>query len=181
MAWCLTAPSYYLDQCWLLISEFLWHSPQSNFTVSVEDAILYNEFENYVFKMTATSHRGQWVKVTSVFSLFYYCTIYIYMCIYIAILCHIRLQFYWTKPGACFTNLFLPAIQIRWKLRLAIIPLLAIRSQQIFAHATTALLSCHVQNLVAITVLETRWEWKEIFIKFELRWKNSETVKQGPD
>ena len=37
-----------------------------------------------------------------------------------------------------FTNKFLPAIQIRWKLRLAIIPLLAIRSQQSFAHATTA-------------------------------------------
>ena len=31
-------------------------------------------------------------------------------------------------PGACFTNDFLPAIQIRWKLRLAVIPLLAIRS-----------------------------------------------------
>ena len=61
-------------------------------------------------------------------------------------------------PGAHFTNDFLPAIQIRWKLRLAVIPLLAIRSQQIFAHATTAQLSCHVQNFVAITVLESRWE-----------------------
>ena len=37
--------------------------------------------------------------------------------------------------GARFTNDFLPAIQIRWKLRLVITPLLAIRSQQIFAHA----------------------------------------------
>ena len=42
------------------------------------------------------------------------------------------------RPGARFTNDFLPAIQTRWKLRLAVIPLLAIRSQQIFAHATTA-------------------------------------------
>ena len=42
------------------------------------------------------------------------------------------------RPGARFTNGFLPAIQIRWILRLAITPLLAIRSQQIFAHATTA-------------------------------------------
>ena len=32
-------------------------------------------------------------------------------------------------PGARFTNGFLPAIQIRWKLRLAITLLLAIRSQ----------------------------------------------------
>ena len=60
------------------------------------------------------------------------------------------------ETGAHFTNDFLPAIQIRWKLRLAVIPLLAIRSQQIFAHATTAQLSCHVQNFVAITVLESR-------------------------
>ena len=54
---------------------------------------------------------------------------------------------YCTKDwlGAHFTYDFLPAIQIRWKLRLAVIPLLAIRSQQIFAHATTAQLSCHVR------------------------------------
>ena len=75
-------------------------------------------------------------------------------------------------PGARFTNDFSPAIQIRWKIRLAVIPLLAIRSQQIFAHATTAQLSCHVQNFVAITVLESRWEWNEISIDLELRWKN---------
>ena len=75
-------------------------------------------------------------------------------------------------PGARFTNDFLPAIQIRWKLRLAVIPLLAIRSQQIFAHATTAQLSCHVQNFVAIIILKSRWEWNEISIEFELRWKN---------
>ena len=74
-------------------------------------------------------------------------------------------------PGARFTNDFLPAIQIRWKFRLAVIPLLAIRSQQIFAHTTTAQLSCHVQNFVAITVLESRWERNVISIEFELRWK----------
>ena len=72
---------------------------------------------------------------------------------------------------ARFTNGFLPAIQIRWKLRLAVIPLLAIRSRQTFAHATTAQLSCHVQNFVAITVLESMWEWNTISIEFELRWK----------
>ena len=77
------------------------------------------------------------------------------------------------QPGARFINDFFPAIQIRWKLRLAVIPLLAIRSQQIFAHATTAQLSCHVHNFVAITVSESRWLWNEISNEFELRWKNS--------
>ena len=26
MAWCLTAPSHYLNHCWLIISEVQWHS-----------------------------------------------------------------------------------------------------------------------------------------------------------
>ena len=51
-------------------------------------------------------------------------------------------------------------------------PLLAIWSQQIVAHATTAQLSCNVQKFVAITELEWRWEWNEISFEFELRWKN---------
>ena len=32
MACCLMAPSHYLNQCWLMISEVLWYSPVSNFT-----------------------------------------------------------------------------------------------------------------------------------------------------
>ena len=75
-------------------------------------------------------------------------------------------------PGARFTNGFLSAIQIRWKRRLAVIPLRAIRSRQFFAHATTAQLSCHKQNFVAITLLDSRWECNEISIKFEMRWKS---------
>ena len=76
-----------------------------------------------------------------------------------------------SQHEARFTNDFLPAIQIRWKFRLAVIPLMDIKSRHIFAHATTAQLSCHVQNFVAITVLEPKWEWNEISIEFELRWK----------
>ena len=43
MACCLMLPIYYLNQCWFVISEVLWHSP--------------NEFENYTFKITARSPR----------------------------------------------------------------------------------------------------------------------------
>ena len=39
MACCLTAPSHYLNQCTLLISEVLLHSPESNFTVSAPQNI----------------------------------------------------------------------------------------------------------------------------------------------
>ena len=31
MACCLTAPSHYLTQCWLIISKVQWHSSESNF------------------------------------------------------------------------------------------------------------------------------------------------------
>ena len=37
----------------------------------------------------------------------------------------------------------------------------------------------HVQNYVAITVLESMWEWNEISIEFELRWTKP-LVKRGP-
>ena len=32
MAWCLRAPSHYLNQCWLIIREVQWHSYLGNFT-----------------------------------------------------------------------------------------------------------------------------------------------------
>ena len=32
MAWCLMAPSHYLNQCWPLITEVLWYTLESNFT-----------------------------------------------------------------------------------------------------------------------------------------------------
>ena len=58
MAYCLTAPSYCLNQCWLIISEVVW----KNFTLSVQSTILYNGFEKYAF-ITSKSPRGQWVAV----------------------------------------------------------------------------------------------------------------------
>ena len=76
-------------------------------------------------------------------------------------------------PRAHFTNSCLLVFQIWWKLHLAVIPKLAMRSQQIFAHATTAQLSCHVQIFVVITLLESRSEWNEIFSELELRWKKN--------
>ena len=36
MVCCLSAPSPYLNQCWLLICEFLWRSSDSNLTVSAQ-------------------------------------------------------------------------------------------------------------------------------------------------
>ena len=42
----------------------------------------------------------------------------------------------------------------------------------IFAHDMTAPMSCHIQNFVAISVLELRWELNKISFEFELRWKH---------
>ena len=50
MACCLTALSHYLHQCWVLISEVLWHSPKSNFRANARASVLYGEFENHTFK-----------------------------------------------------------------------------------------------------------------------------------
>ena len=37
MACCLTAPSHYLNKCWLIIHGILWHSPDTNFTGNAQN------------------------------------------------------------------------------------------------------------------------------------------------
>ena len=49
-------------------------------------------------------------------------------------------------------NDFSIGIQIRWKFGFGVTPLQGIRALQNFAHATTAQLSCHVQNFIEITL-----------------------------
>ena len=41
MACCLTAPSHYLNQCWLFLIVVLWHSFVSNFTANVKATVLF--------------------------------------------------------------------------------------------------------------------------------------------
>ena len=46
MACCLTAPSHYLNQCWL-ISKVQWHSSEMNCTSDPSAIKYWNELENY--------------------------------------------------------------------------------------------------------------------------------------
>ena len=73
MACCLAAPSHYLNQFRLRISEVLWQSPESNFTVSAQTTILYNEFETRTFEITITSPGGEWVHCNSCLGSFFQC------------------------------------------------------------------------------------------------------------
>ena len=63
IVYCLMAPSHYLNECWHLISEVLWHSPESNFTVSAQGLPSYYYSVWWVLKIivkiTATSSRGK--------------------------------------------------------------------------------------------------------------------------
>ena len=61
MACCLTAPSHYLNQCWLIISEVLWHSSESNFTDDISAINHCNWLEKYSSKISLKSHWPQWV------------------------------------------------------------------------------------------------------------------------
>ena len=56
MACCLTAPSHYLNQCWLIIECVPWHSPVSNITKSAHEFNPSHAFRDYT-----TSFSGQWV------------------------------------------------------------------------------------------------------------------------
>ena len=61
MACCLTAPSHYLNQCWLIISEVQWHSYKGNFTRDASTINPLNLFQNYMSKISCKFPRGQWV------------------------------------------------------------------------------------------------------------------------
>ena len=64
MAWCLTAPSHYLNQCWLIIHGFLWRLPMTNFTGCTQDIYSYSEFEkNTLVKLLPNSESiaGDWL------------------------------------------------------------------------------------------------------------------------
>ena len=52
MACCLTAPSHYLNQCWLIISKVLWHSSEDIIIRKFEDTNQYSKIEDYNFKIT---------------------------------------------------------------------------------------------------------------------------------
>ena len=62
---CLTAPSHYLSQCWLIISKVLWHSSEDIIIRRFEDTNQYNKIENNIFKITLRSPSVQWVKLKS--------------------------------------------------------------------------------------------------------------------
>ena len=63
MAYCLTAPSHYLNQCWLIFSKVQWHSVEDNLTRDSLPFNPWNKLENYLSKILFKSFRDQWVNV----------------------------------------------------------------------------------------------------------------------
>ena len=61
MACCLTAPSHFLNQCWLIIRGVLWHTSESSFAGIAQGIDSGYEFEKYILKNIFKSPRGQWV------------------------------------------------------------------------------------------------------------------------
>ena len=61
MACCLTAPSHYLNKCWLIISKVEWHSSKGKFARDNSATNHWNYLENDVLKISLKSPRGQWV------------------------------------------------------------------------------------------------------------------------
>ena len=57
-----TSKPLYLKQCWLITIEVFRHSPERNFTRNGHKPDPWNVFRDYIFEITSTSPRGQWVK-----------------------------------------------------------------------------------------------------------------------
>ena len=45
------APNHHVSQCWLLLSDVLWHWPDNNFPARAQAGILYNEFKIVFLKV----------------------------------------------------------------------------------------------------------------------------------
>ena len=60
MSCCLAAPSLYLNQ-WLIISKVLCHSSEDIIIRRFENTNQKSKIEDYIFKITLKSPRGQWV------------------------------------------------------------------------------------------------------------------------
>ena len=54
ISWCLRAPSHYRNQCWLVITDVLWHSPEIDFTWCV-----HSLNPHYVFGESILTHWGR--------------------------------------------------------------------------------------------------------------------------
>ena len=78
------------------------------------------------------------------------------------------------EPEAHLTNEFSKKIQTPLKINFVVIPFHTIKSIQIFAHATTAMLLWHVQNFVVNMTLECHWEKNEISSNLRYDGKNHE-------
>ena len=61
MACCLTAPSHYLNQCWLIIWKVQWYSSEDNFRSDISATNHWNKLGNYSYKIPLKYPRGQWV------------------------------------------------------------------------------------------------------------------------
>ena len=59
IAWCLMAPSYYLNQCWPIINEILRHAFNGNFYLDTQDINVV--FEICTFEIIATFPGGHWI------------------------------------------------------------------------------------------------------------------------
>ena len=61
LACCVMAPTHYLNLRWLVISEFCGIRNQSNFWVITHDINLWDQSENIMFRIPASSPRSQWL------------------------------------------------------------------------------------------------------------------------
>ena len=61
MACCLTAPSHYLNQCWLIIGKVQWHSSADYFTRYTSPINHHHQLENCLYQFSFKSPRDQWV------------------------------------------------------------------------------------------------------------------------
>ena len=107
MACRLSAPSHYLNQCWVIVNWTLGNKFQWNFNQNTKLFIHENASENVVCEMAVILSRGKWVKVIT----------HPYPTTPTPIFCHtnklVQRSANAMKIHASFKRLFLPAVHLK--------------------------------------------------------------------
>ena len=70
MAWCLTASSHYLNQCWLIISMVVWFPKPGNFKWDTSATNYQHLLENYLSKILSQPLGNQWVRAATIHTIY---------------------------------------------------------------------------------------------------------------
>ena len=121
MACCLTAPSHYLNQCWLIVSTDQWRLSKGHFTRDTPVINHKNQLQ-FALKNSSKSPRGQWVNTYPLMPWFrvawwsatmVFCVVHVAQHVAPWVYIKVTWMYYWWLCYVCYRALW-NLININW-------------------------------------------------------------------